>query len=113
MCGLISRKTIDAGANFCIQAASSVLKGASAVAGGLALLHFHHGVAANKEDRYVDLTYKNTSITTWTEQASGGSPNCLMLGAAASALAAVVLHSAGQKIASWGTDKKVHEIKAD
>lgn len=110
MSDLISRKPLDAGANFCIQAASKALQGASMVAGAIGVAHLSQASACQfEEETCLDIYFGTHAVTDWTSESSYSTAYQLA-GAAVSFAAAKVFHSAAKAVASWEVGKKVEVI---
>jgi len=107
---MISRKPLDAGANFCIQATSYALQGASVVASAVALAHLSQvaGCPLNR-DTCLYVYVQNHSVTDWTQET--GYPLASQYAGAALALAAAkVFNSAAKSVAAWEVGKKVETL---
>lgn len=108
---LISRKPLDAGANFCIKATSKALQGASMVAGAIGVAHLSQASGCQvEEETCLDIYAGTHSVTDWTQGASHSAVYQLA-GAAVSFVAAKVLHSAAKSVAAWEVGKKVEVIQ--
>jgi hypothetical protein len=104
---LISRKPLDAGANFCIQATSIAFQGASVLAGAVGLAHLSQAASCQlQEQTCLDVYVGTHAVADWTHDMSH--PTAYQLaGATVSFVAAKVFCCAAKTVAGWEIGKKV------
>jgi len=104
---LISRKPLDAGANFFIQATSKALQGASVLAGAIGLAHLSEAASCQlQEQTCLDVYVGTHAVADWTHDMSHPTA-CQLAGATVSFVAAKVFCSAAKMVAGWEVGKKV------